>query len=249
MASVFKQSTRVFTTPLLKPQRESILAAPLSPDAKMLLDYPIEKWLTAPRETFNAYSPGISSSKELAELPPIDPTHPILRRVALYRGAVTELALDAIVNAANEGLLGGGGVDGAIHAAAGPLLLRECAQLSGCPTGECVLTKGYNLPARYVLHTVGPIGEHPALLHSCYRNILSLAVSNGLRSVGLCGVSTGVYGYPVRPATQIALSEVILALKEHPTAFDLICFACFHEKSAQVLLEEIERLRGTPGAL
>ncbi|CCW69678.1 unnamed protein product [Phytomonas sp. Hart1] len=249
MASAFRRSTPLFTSPFLKQQRESIMAAPLSPEEAALFDCPIQRWLGATREEFRAYSPSIPSPTHLSGLGPVDPSHPVLARVALHRGPVTALALDAVVNAANETLLGGGGVDGAIHAAAGPLLLRECAALNGCPTGQCVLTKGYNLPARCVLHTVGPIGENPELLQSCYENIFSLALRNGIRSVGLCGVSTGVYGYPLRPATRIALGEVIKVLKEHSEAFDLICFACFHEESARVLLEEIGRLKDTPAAL
>ncbi len=130
--------------------------------------------------------------------------------IEVIAGDITTLAVDVIVNAANNTLLGGGGVDGAIHRAAGPQLLQECAGLGGCPTGEARITSGYNLPARFVIHTVGPIWhngmqDEPELLAACYRNSFALARQNGLRSIAFPAISCGVYGYPMEQAAVIAL--------------------------------------------
>lgn len=146
---------------------------------------------------------------------------------------ITALAVDAIVNAANEALADGSGVNGAIQRAAGPELLAECRTIGGCPTGEARITAGYRLPARCVIHTVGPVwrggtaGE-PDLLASCYRNSLALAVANGVRSIAFPAISTGVFGYPLEAATEIAV-RTVLAVRDRP---EKVIFCCFDEATA-----------------
>ena len=155
--------------------------------------------------------------------------------IELMEADITTLQVDAIVNAANNSLLGGGGVDGAIHRAAGPELLAECKTLNGCPTGEAKITKGYNLPARYVIHTVGPVwhggtANEPQLLASCYRSIFTLVQQHGLTSLAIPAISTGVYGYPKKEAARIAITTTRDAAA-HISFLKKIIFTCFNKDS------------------
>ena len=154
----------------------------------------------------------------------------ILDKIELKQGDITKLQVDAIVNAANTSLLGGGGVDGAIHRAAGPKLLEECRTIGGCPTGEARITGGYNLPARHVIHTVGPVfsgkPRDKALLTGCYRNSLTLAMENGVRSIAFPAISCGVYGYPIDQACKIAIDTAGEFLKVNQS-IDGVIFILF----------------------
>jgi O-acetyl-ADP-ribose deacetylase (regulator of RNase III) len=157
--------------------------------------------------------------------------------MVVVEGDITKQEVDAIVNAANTSLLGGGGVDGAIHRAAGPELLAECRSLKGCPTGEARLTRGYNLPASWVIHTVGPVwhGGHKGedeLLASCYRRSLELAVQTGIHTVAFPAVSTGIYGFPLERATRIAVREVRSFLEMNPT-LEKVLFICFDQHTRE----------------
>jgi O-acetyl-ADP-ribose deacetylase (regulator of RNase III) len=162
----------------------------------------------------------------------------------IHRGDITKLEVDAIVNAANTSLLGGRGVDGAIHRAAGPELLAECRAIGGCPTGEARITRGYRLPARHVIHTVGPVyrggsNDEPELLASCYRTSLALAVENGVRTIAFPAISCGVYGYPIDEATHIAVTEVQAFLTAHPDAIDRVLFVCFGDEVCRAYEREL----------
>jgi len=161
----------------------------------------------------------------------------ILSRIEIKQGDITKLQVDAIVNAANSSLLGGGGVDGAIHRAAGPGLLSECRTLGGCPKGEARITKGYNLPARYVIHTVGPIysgkAEDSILLSNCYHNSLSLALENNASSIAFPAISCGVYGYPIEKACRIAIDTTCTFLKDI-SSITRVVFILFSQEDMKV---------------
>jgi O-acetyl-ADP-ribose deacetylase (regulator of RNase III) len=164
-----------------------------------------------------------------------------MNKIELIRGDITKLAADAIVNAANTSLLGGGGVDGAIHRAAGPQLLEECRTLNGCKTGEAKITRGYNLPAKFVIHTAGPVwrgGAHqePELLEACYINSLSLASAHALKTIAFPNISTGVYGFPKRDAANIAITSVKSWLTAHQET-EKVYFVVFDEENYELYKE------------
>jgi len=165
-------------------------------------------------------------------------------RIDVVQSDITKLTVDAIVNAANTSLLGGGGVDGAIHRAAGRGLYEECRTLGGCPTGEAKITKGYNLPAKYVIHTVGPVwlgGGHreDELLASCYRNSLALAEQHGIRTIAFPAISTGVYGFPMERAARLAVKEVKDFL-ERNTFVDKVMLVCFDQPAYDVFAKALK---------
>jgi O-acetyl-ADP-ribose deacetylase (regulator of RNase III) len=170
-----------------------------------------------------------------------------LDRVEVFQGDITRLEVDAIVNAANTTLLGGGGVDGAIHRAAGPGLLAECRTLGGCPAGEARITGGYDLPARHVIHTVGPVyrnrAEDARLLTACYRNSLELAAEHRIESIAFPAIGCGAYGYPIREACRIAV-DTVASFLEKSGGLEKVVFALFSTGDAEVYGNYLRELRG-----
>jgi O-acetyl-ADP-ribose deacetylase (regulator of RNase III) len=170
----------------------------------------------------------------------------LAKRIFVVEGDITRQAVDAIVNAANTALLGGGGVDGAIHRAAGPGLLEECRSLNGCATGQAKITKGYRLPAKWVIHTVGPVwhgggNREDELLASCYRSCFALAIEHGIRSIAFPSISTGAYRFPMERAARIAVRETKDFLEKHESIEKvlLVCFGAAARQIHQSALEEI----------
>ena len=166
------------------------------------------------------------------------------KRIKIVKEDITQLKVDAIVNAANSTLLGGGGVDGAIHKAAGPLLLEECRKLNGCKTGDAKITQGYNLPAKFVIHTVGPIWNggnynEDEFLAKCYHNSLQLAVENNIRTIAFPAISTGVYRFPMEQAAQIAIKTTIKFLNSNKS-IEKVIFVCFDDKTYPIYLKILE---------
>ena len=164
-------------------------------------------------------------------------------RIEVLETDITKLAVDAIVNAANESLLGGGGVDGAIHRAAGPQLLEECRTLGGCSTGEAKTTKGHRLPAKFVIHTVGPVWHggsrnEPQLLANCYRNALALAAKHSIKTIAFPAISCGIYGYPIDQAVRIAVRETTAYLERHQLP-EKVIFACFGRDIYDAYIKEL----------
>lgn len=174
-------------------------------------------------------------------------TTQLLDMITVEQGDITRMKVDAIVNAANTSLLGGGGVDGAIHRAAGPELLTECRTIGGCPTGEARITRGYRLPARHVIHTVGPVyhgrpGDR-SLLASCYRNSLNLAAQHGIESIAFPAISCGVYGYPIADACRVAVDTTIEWLGAGTSGIRQVVFVLFSEADCRVYTDYISSLR------
>ncbi|AWT50045.1 O-acetyl-ADP-ribose deacetylase [Psychrobacter sp. YP14] len=190
-------------------------------------------------------APAILFQKQIYTKDDHNREHPVT--LTLIQADITTLKVDAIVNAANSSLLGGGGVDGAIHRAAGPELVAYCRTLNGCPTGEAKISPGFKLPAQYVIHTVGPVwhggnqGE-PELLASCYRNSIQLAVDNDITSIAFPAISTGVYGYPIEQATDIAINSVIDSIQQASVSqlvITEVIYCCFSAADAAVYKQQL----------
>jgi O-acetyl-ADP-ribose deacetylase (regulator of RNase III) len=169
-------------------------------------------------------------------------------KIEIVMGDITTQSVDAIVNAANKRLLGGGGVDGAIHRAAGPELQNECMTLGGCETGHAKITKGYNLPAKYVIHTVGPVWQggnfqENELLAQCYRNSLQLAVEHNIRTIAFPSISTGIYGFPIEKACPIALSEIMNFLKSN-SSIEKVKIICFSDADFKIYKQKFRETGG-----
>jgi O-acetyl-ADP-ribose deacetylase (regulator of RNase III) len=173
----------------------------------------------------------------------------VRNRIEIVEGDITKQRVDAIVNAANTKLLGGGGVDGAIHRAAGPELLEECRALGGCPSGQAKITKGYKLPAKWVIHTVGPVwrgGQHgeEELLASCYRNSLALAEQKGARTIAFPSISTGAYGFPMDKAARIALTEIKRCFERNSSIKEVV-LVCFGKSAFDIHREALDKIRNS----
>lgn len=173
-----------------------------------------------------------------------------MKKIVVIEGDITKIEVDAIVNAANNSLLGGGGVDGAIHRAAGPELLEECRTLGGCETGEAKITKGYKLPAKYVIHTVGPVwkggnNREDELLASCYNKSLQLAVQNGIKTIAFPSISTGAYGFPVNRAARIAVNEINKFLEtEEGKSISKVFIVCFDSNTYENYINAMKEICG-----
>jgi len=172
----------------------------------------------------------------------------IKNRIKVVEGDITKQTVDAIVNAANTALLGGGGVDGAMHRAAGPELLEECRKLGGCPTGQARITKGYKLPAKWVIHTVGPVwrdGKHGEddSLAGCYRSSLALAEQNGVKTIAFPSISTGAYGFPMERAAHVAVTEIKTFL-ERKSSIEKVLLVCFGKGAFEIHLQAVREVVG-----
>jgi len=173
-------------------------------------------------------------------------TTPLKSRIEVLQGDITKLKVDAIINAANASLLGGGGVDGAIHRAAGQELLQYCRTLKGCPTGEAKITPGFNLPSKFVIHTVGPVWRggnynEEVLLSNCYNNSLRIAVENKLKAIAFPAISTGIYGYPVEEASKVAINAVLEFIASN-NSIEKVIFMCYDERTYSVYKRLISKL-------
>ncbi|XP_076750917.1 macro domain-containing protein PG1779 isoform X1 [Xylocopa sonorina] len=236
--------------------RKNFAASANPAEAKMSFEVEKQKFLTMPLEEKRKYYKGTVTTLDLVptwleywnknktnigvmnleKVEKVD--QEMAKKISIWQGDITSLEIDAIVNAANSSLLGGGGVDGAIHKSAGPNLKKECATLGGCRVGEAKITGGYMLPAKHVIHTVGPQGEKPEKLKECYENSLEVAKENQLRVIAFPCISTGIYGYPQRPAAKVALSTVKKFLLDNKDAVDRVIF-CLFLKSDKDIYEEL----------
>ncbi|XP_018350994.1 PREDICTED: macro domain-containing protein CT2219-like [Trachymyrmex septentrionalis] len=253
VVSCFFRSTRILGS---FPLRNS--SASIETEGKMSFEDEKQRFLNMPPEEKRSFYKGkvttldqictwseywdknksnITKTVEKAEK--VDET--LAKKVCMWQGDITSLEIDAIVNAANSSLLGGGGVDGAIHRAAGPYLRKECATLKGCKVGEAKITGGYELPAKYIIHTVGPQGEKSDKLKECYENSLTLAKENRLRTIAFPCISTGIYGYPQRPAAKVAISTVKKFLLDNKDTVDRVIFCLFLDTDKDIYEELLQK--------